>query len=179
MLREEARSIAIMPLPRVLVLIVGYFRQSLTRLVQNLTLRNDCNLITSAHGTQQLSSHIDHWTKGELIFPFQIVDNAHLLPWVVASRIGFQSTILLSKGRHSNQYTTIVSTQCSKFLWNWKSQKFALCCVHHHQLESYLCLHHMIMGCSIFLFGNILIAIYESGTRIKLSLLIWIFFPWL
>ena len=36
----------------------------LTRLVQNLTLRNDCNLIPSAHGTQHLSSQIDHWTKG-------------------------------------------------------------------------------------------------------------------
>ena len=30
------------------------FRQFLTRLVQNLTLRNDCNLIPSAHGTQQV-----------------------------------------------------------------------------------------------------------------------------
>ena len=36
----------------------------LTRLVQNLTLRNDCNLIPSAHGTQHLSSQSDHWTKG-------------------------------------------------------------------------------------------------------------------
>ena len=40
----------------------GYFGQSLTRLVQNLTLCNDCNLIPSAHGTQHLSSHSDHWT---------------------------------------------------------------------------------------------------------------------
>ena len=31
-----------------------YFRQFLTRLVQNLTLRNNCNLIPSAHGTQQV-----------------------------------------------------------------------------------------------------------------------------
>ena len=38
--------------------------QSLNRLVQNLTLRNDCNLIPSAHGTQHLSSQSDHWTKG-------------------------------------------------------------------------------------------------------------------
>ena len=30
----------------------GYFRQILTRLVQNLTLCYDCNLIPSAHGTQ-------------------------------------------------------------------------------------------------------------------------------
>ena len=35
----------------------------LTRLVQNLTLRNDCNLIPSAHETQQLSSQSDHWTS--------------------------------------------------------------------------------------------------------------------
>ena len=36
----------------------------LTRLVQNLTLRNDCNLIPSAHRSQHLSSQVDHWTKG-------------------------------------------------------------------------------------------------------------------
>ena len=32
----------------------GYFRQFLTRLVQNLTLRNNCNLISSAHRTQRV-----------------------------------------------------------------------------------------------------------------------------
>ena len=41
---------------------VGYIGQFLTRLVQNLTLRNDCDLIPSAHETQQLSSLNDHWT---------------------------------------------------------------------------------------------------------------------
>ena len=41
---------------------LGYFRQFLTRLVQNLTLRHDCNLIPSAHRTQHMSSQSDHWT---------------------------------------------------------------------------------------------------------------------
>ena len=50
---REARSFANMPLSQVLVLIALYFRQFLTRLVQNLTLRNDCNLIPFAHRTQQ------------------------------------------------------------------------------------------------------------------------------
>ena len=36
----------------------------LTRLAQNLTLQSDCNLIPSAHGTQQLSSQSNHWTNG-------------------------------------------------------------------------------------------------------------------
>lgn len=40
----------------------GYFRQFLTRLVQNLTLRNDCNLIPLAYRTQHLSSQSDYWT---------------------------------------------------------------------------------------------------------------------
>ena len=39
-----------------------YHRWFLTRLVQNLTLRNDCYLIPSVHETQQLSSLNDHWT---------------------------------------------------------------------------------------------------------------------
>ena len=38
----------------------------LTRLVQNLTLRKDCNLIPSVHGTQHLSSQSNHWTKCSL-----------------------------------------------------------------------------------------------------------------
>ena len=68
-----------MPQPRVLLLIAGCFGQFLTRLVQNLTLRNDCNLIPSAHGTQRvLSSQNDHWT----------VEDPQLSPGVVGSRLG-------------------------------------------------------------------------------------------
>ena len=66
----------------------------LTRLVQNLTLRNDCNLIPSAHGTQHLSSQSNHWTIGGSLHqdflykdPFQRgemkVDDPKLLPGVV------------------------------------------------------------------------------------------------
>ena len=48
----------------------GSVRQFLTRLVQNLTLCKDCDLIPSAHGTQHLSSQSDHWTKGSLHWSF-------------------------------------------------------------------------------------------------------------
>jgi len=36
----------------------------LPRLVQNLRLRTDCNLIPTVHRTQHLSSQSNHWTKG-------------------------------------------------------------------------------------------------------------------
>ena len=48
----------------------------LTRLVQNLTLRNDCNLIPSAHGTQRVVL-----SKRSL----DMVDNPQLSPQVVGS----------------------------------------------------------------------------------------------
>ena len=54
----------------------GYFRQFLTRLVQNLTLRNDCQYHRRT-GPSGLSSQNDHRT----------VDDPQLSPWVVGFRL--------------------------------------------------------------------------------------------
>ena len=97
----------------------GYFRQSLTRLVQNLTLRNDCNLIPSAHGTQQLSSQCNHWTiRG---FTSWSLPNLRPVPktwsedWQCTAfavsigwfpHTGFEHSTFHSKGKHANRHTT-------------------------------------------------------------------------
>ena len=86
-LQGEARSISNMSLPRVQLLIAGYFRRFLTRLVQNLTLRNDCNLTPSAHGTQRvvlskqsLDSSLQFTWIYMLLVRGEMVDDAQLSP---------------------------------------------------------------------------------------------------
>ena len=101
----------------------GYFRQFLTRLVQNLTLSNNCNLIPSAHGTQQVV--LSKWSldKGftSPSFPIQrsiskrwseMVEDAQLSPQVVAgtqTRTEFEHSTFRFGGKCNNQYTMIAS----------------------------------------------------------------------
>ena len=99
----------------------GYFRQSLTRLVQNLTLRNDCNLIPSAHGTQQLFSQCDHGTTRGFTswnLPNQRpVAKTWSEDWQCSAlssgwfpHTGFEHSTFRSEGEHANLYTTNASS---------------------------------------------------------------------
>ena len=65
-----------MPLQRVLLLIAGWFRQFLTGLVQNLTLRSDCNLILNPSLRWRVCYPIHHDCIDQLI-PMKASDKAN------------------------------------------------------------------------------------------------------
>ena len=93
--------------------------QFLTRLVQNLTLCNDCNLIPSAHRTQRvvlskrsLDIHITLEFKLLLVRGERWLYDAQLLPRVVAGTqtcTGLKLSTPGFRGECANQYTTITS----------------------------------------------------------------------
>ena len=76
-----------MPLPWFLMLIAGYFRQFLTRLIQNLTPHKNYDSLLLTHGTQQLSSQSNHWTIGLMltspkVFPFKGLFQSGEMRWL-------------------------------------------------------------------------------------------------
>ena len=65
------------------------------------------NLIPSAHGTKQLSSQIDLWTKLEktaIPVLFETVDNRKLLMQVVTSHDGFEHMTFRTEVKRESQY---------------------------------------------------------------------------
>lgn len=124
-------SIANIPLPDIQCTF-GIFQAVLTRLLQNLTLHKDNNLIPSAHRTQQLSYWSNHWIGVSLrrVFlskgPFQRGEVRQLTmhsfrreQWpVLKPALGSNTQPSVPKGKHANQYTTIASSICNSF-YSW------------------------------------------------------------